>query len=232
MGSAGAIPAAAARSSIRVEANIAQASKPAPVTSVAAAAANSPRARHRGNVLDHGNGGRGIETGREAEKQEERLRMLSARLADAAALEFRHQRDKAFALRLLAAWRFAAARERARREAVSRLLRSCRQRRLNRGFVRWRAGARGARDQDERRAARERTAAAAATAKEAVAAAAKAVEAAAAATAAKAAAEKLAREKEEELRHEKAAAEELRRTVERLQAEVCGCCVVLRTENL
>lgn len=230
---AGAVPAAVAHSPIRLDARTAQqAGKTAAMMSTASAPA-SPRAEHTGpdgldrDNGDDGGGGRG--GGRKAEQhqhqqqeqqQQERLRLTSARLADAAAGEFRQQRDKIFAVRLLAGWRCAAARERAKREAVSRLLRTRRQRRLGRGFARWRAGAQAARDKEERRTAREGATAAAATAKQAVAAAAKAVGAAGAAAAAKAAAEKLAREKEAELRQEKAAVEELRKTVERLQAEV------------
>lgn len=217
MDNAGAVPAAVTHSPIRVDACTAQASKNASMLSAAAAAAASRQAEHGADGRNNGNGC-GTED-REAEEQQERL--LSARLADAAAGEFRQQRDKIFALRLLTAWRCAAARERAKREAVSRLLRGCRQRRLNRGFGRWRAGTQAARHKEERRTAREGASAAAATAKEAVAAAAKAVGAVGAATAAKAAAEKLAREKKKELRLEKTAVEELRKTVERLQAEVC-----------
>lgn len=236
---AGAVPAAVMHSPIRLDACTAQqASKTAAMMPTAAPAVASPRMEydlHREN----GEGG-----SREAEqqqqqqqRQEERLRLISARLADAAAGEFRQQRDKIFAVRLLAAWRSAAAGERAKRDAVSRLLRARPQRRLERGFARWRAGAQTARDEEERRTAREGASAAAATAKEAVAAKAKAVEAAGVATAAKAAAERLAREKEKELRQEKAAVEELRKTVERLQAEVrrlagqqgCGRTHVCRT---
>eukprot|EP00903_Cladosiphon_okamuranus_P014984 g13868.t1 len=229
-GNAGAVPAAVTHSPIRVDAGTAQASQTAAVMSVSAVAA-SPGAAHRTDGLDHDNGGgRGgggngeatREAAREAEQQQqrtERLRLISARLADAAAGEFRQQRDKIFTLRVLAAWRCAAARERVKREAVSRLLRGCSWRRLNRGFAQWRAGARAARDMEEKRTARDRATAASTTAKEAMAAAAKAMEEAGVATAAKAAAEQLAREKEKELRHEKAAVEELRKTVERLQAE-------------
>lgn len=179
-------------------------------------AAGTARASKPDNL--GGGGGRG------AEQRQERLRLISTRLAAAAAGEHRQQRDKVFALRLLAEWRRAAARERARREALSRLLRGLRRRRLNRGFARWRSGAQATRSKEERRAATEGAAAAAATAKEAVAAAGKAAESARAATTAKAAAEKLAREREKELRDEKAAAAELRKTVERLQAEVCWLC--------
>lgn len=147
----------------------------------------------------------------------ERLRLET--LAEAAAGGFRQQRDRTSALRLLSAWRRAAATERSKREALSRLARGARRRRLRGGLGRWRAGARAVQAKEERRAARE-GAAAAATAKEAVAEAAKANAAAAAAARGKAAAEKLAAERETELRLEKATGQELREAVERLQTEV------------
>eukprot|EP00752_Nemacystus_decipiens_P010523 g9371.t1 len=226
---AGAAPAAVtySYSPIRVGASMEPAGRTAATKCMGAAPA-SQLAEHRGADGPNRDGNGGSRGDREAEhhrhhhqqqRQQERLQLISARLADAAACEFRTQRDKTFAVRLLAAWKCAAVRERARREAVWRLLRARRQRRLSRGFARWKAGAQAARDKEERRTAREGAQASAATAKEAVAAAAKAVAAAGAASAAKAAAEKLAHEKEKELRHEKAAVEELRKIVERLQAE-------------
>ena len=236
---AGAVPAAVTHSPIRLDACTAQqASKTAAMMSTAAPAVASPRMEYYLHRENGESGSREAEQQQQQQqRQEERLCLISARLADAAAGEFRQQRDKIFAVRLLAAWRSAAAGERAKRDAVSRLLRARRQRRLERGFARWRAGAQTAREEEERRTAREGVSAAAATAKEAVAAKAKAVEAAGVATAAKAAAERLAREKEKELRQEKAAVEELRKTVERLQAEVrrlagqqgCGRTHVCRT---
>ncbi|CAN0028441.1 unnamed protein product, partial [Ectocarpus fasciculatus] len=140
-------------------------------------------------------------------------------LTEAAAVGFRKQRDRTSALRLLSAWRRVAARERSKREALSRLVRGARRRRLRGELGRWRAGARAALAEEERRAAKEGAAAATATAKEAVAEAAKAAAAAAAAARGRAAAEKLAVEREKELRLEKAAREELREAVERLQTE-------------
>lgn len=151
----------------------------------------------------------------------QRERLALKRLAEAAAGEFRQQRDRHSALRLLTAWRCAAVRERSKREALSRLVRDGRKRRLGGGFALWRAGARLARTKEERRTAREGAVAAAAATKEAAEAAAKAIAAAGAARAERAAAEKLVREKEKELQHEKTAREELLKTVEKLQAKVC-----------
>ncbi|CAM9865763.1 unnamed protein product, partial [Ectocarpus sp. 13 AM-2016] len=147
----------------------------------------------------------------------ERLRLET--LTVAAAGGFRQQRNRTSALRLLSAWRRAAATERSKREALSRLVRGARRRRLRGGLGRWRAGTRAVRAKEERRAAREGAAASAAKAKEAVAEAAVAAEAAAAAAKGRAAAEKLATEREKELRLEKAAGEGLREAVERLQKE-------------
>lgn len=202
-------PAAVARSPVRAGFFTAKAGGAAPQLLPAAAAAPA-----------HAEGGCGANIGGRTDTRRD---LLLTRLAEAAAKAFRQQRDKVLALRLLVAWRRAAARERSKREALSRLLRGARKRGLSRGFCRWRAGAQGARIKQERRAAREGASASAAKATEAVAAAAKAAAAAGAATTGKAAAEKLAREREKELQRERSAGEELRRAVEKLQAEVGVC---------
>lgn len=233
---AAAVPAAVTHSPIRVDAftstdagqrpsllsSGAAAATDASVLFPQAAAASSPHEEHHpdsGATLDENSGDGGA-----AEEQERLLRLEL--LAGAAAGEFRRKRDRLCALRVLAAWRCAVARERSKRGSLSRIVRNHRKRRMTGGFSLWREGARAARAKEDSRRARGQAAAAAAkeaAAKEEAAAAkaAKAVAAAgAAAKAGKAAAEKMALEREEELRREKAAGEELRRAVEHLRAEV------------
>ncbi|CAN0156407.1 unnamed protein product, partial [Ectocarpus sp. 12 AP-2014] len=177
-------------------------------SSIADRAAASPRAAENTAFRDdNATGDGGLE----------RLRLET--LTEAAAGGFRQQRDRTSALRLLSAWRRAAATERSKREALSRLVRGARRRRLRGGLGRWRAGTRAVQAKEEQRAAREGAAGSAAKAKEAVAEVAEAAEAAAVAARGRAAAEKLATEREKELRLEKAAGVELRETVERLQIE-------------
>ncbi|CBJ32616.1 hypothetical protein Esi_0350_0016 [Ectocarpus siliculosus] len=209
-GREGVVQAAVAHSPIRTDALASGTGGGSSVrsSSVADRAAASPRAAEITAFRDNnatGDGGL------------ERLRLET--LTEAAAGGFRQQRDRTSALRLLSAWRRAAATERSKREALSRLVRGARRRRLRGGLSRWRVGARAVRAKEERRAAREGAAASASKAKEAVAEAAEAASAAAAAARGRAAAEKLATEREKELRLEKAAGEELREAVERLQTE-------------
>lgn len=133
---------------------------------------------------------------------EERLQ----RLAQAAAGAFLQQREKLSALRLFAAWRCAAARERSKREALSRLLRRSYKHRLGRGFWRWHAEARDIRAVVVQQAAKKEIAVAALAEKVAV--------------AANAAAETLTSAREQELQRANAVTAELQATVEALQTEV------------
>ncbi|CAN0106941.1 unnamed protein product, partial [Ectocarpus sp. 4 AP-2014] len=206
----GVVKAAVAHSPIRADALASGTGGSSSVrsSSVADGAAASPRAAEDTAFRDNNAA---------ADGGLERLRLET--LSEAAANGFRQQRDRTSALRLLSAWRHAAATERSKREALSRLVRGARRRRLRGGLGRWRAGALAVWAKEERRAAREGAAASAAKTKEAVAEAAEAAETAAAAARERAAAEKLATETEKELRLEKAAREELREAVERLQTE-------------
>lgn len=131
---------------------------------------------------------------------EERLQ----RLAQAAAGAFRQQREKLSVMRLFAAWRCAAARERSKRQALARLLQRSYKRRVSRGFWRWHAEARDIRAVVVRKAAEEEVA----------------VAAAAVAVAANSAAETLASAREQELQRANAATAELQGTVKALQTEV------------
>ncbi|CAN0342994.1 unnamed protein product [Ectocarpus sp. 6 AP-2014] len=177
-------------------------------SSVADRAAASPRAAENTAFRDNNaTGDGGLES----------LRLET--LTEAAAGGFRQQRDRTSALRLLSAWRRAAATERSKREALSRLVRGARRRRLRGGLGRWRAGARAVRAKEERRAAREGAAASASKAKEAVAEAASAASAAATAARGRAAAEKLATEEGEGAAAREGRGKELREAVERLQTE-------------
>lgn len=128
------------------------------------------------------------------------------RLSQAAAGAFRQQREKLWAMRLFAAWRSAAARERSKREALSRLLRHSCKHRLGRGFWRWHAEARNIRAVVERQAAEKEIAAAALAEKNAV--------------AANVAAETLASAREQEVHRANAVTAELQETVDALQTEV------------
>lgn len=221
MKGAEAASAVVTHSPIRTDSFLAERSNTASLLlSSAAATVRPPRAEIGTDDRDNDNDNISGDEGDDKARQQERLAL--ERLAEAAAGEFRQQRDKRSALRLLTAWRCATVRERSKREALSRLVRDSRKRQLSGGWGLWRAGARLARIKEERRAAREGAVAAAAATKEAVAAAAEAVAATGAAAAEKAAAERLVRQKEKELQLEKTAREELLKTVEKLQAEVCA----------
>ena len=128
------------------------------------------------------------------------------RLAQAAAGAFRQQREKLSAMRLFAAWRCAAARERLKRETLSRLLRHSCKHRLGRGFWRWHAEARDIRAVLVRQEAEKEIAVAALAEKVAV--------------AANAAAETLASAREQELQRANAVTAGLQQTLEALQTEV------------